>query len=423
MSELSRRDWMAWAAAAAGTLSFGEALAAAPKRDKKHGRGHAHHHKHWEVAGSSPDCLNGVARAKGLAFGSALGTGLKKAANIAALAQFRNKPSAYDDPQMRALFVQQCGILVPENELKWYMLRPGPDKFDFERADLLLNFSTRYKLAVRGHTLLWNRTQWMPDWVNKYDFGPNPAVKAEQMLRGHINTICKRYGERIFSYDVVNETIAPATGELEDSPFTRALGPAVIDIAFHAAREAAPHAQLVYNDYMGWSPGDATHRAGVLTLLERLKKDTVPVDALGIPALIGANGMGAATSPVGDADETEWRKFLDAVTQMGYDLIITEFDVNDRYVTGTIPERDRIVADYAKAYLDIALGYPQLRYMMAWGIVDKYSWLQNTSPRPDGLPKRPCPYDDAYKPKLLREAIVQAFNAAPARTPITLKSA
>ncbi len=420
MSRLSRRECMTLAAA--GAL-FAEGVFAAPNRDKKHGRGHAHHHKHWPVAGSTPDCLNGVARANNLAFGCALGAGLKKSANIAALKQFKDKASAFADPRMRALFVQQCGILVPENELKWYVVRRTPDKYDFTGADILMDFATRYKLAVRGHTLLWNRSVWMPEWVNKYDFGPNPATTAEKLMTGYIDTVCQRFGDRIFSYDVVNETISPTTGGYEDSPFTKALGPQVIDIAFHAARQAAPHAELVYNDYMGWAPKDATHRTGVLRLLERLKKDNVPVDCLGIQAHIGSNGMGAATSLIGDADETEWRKFLDEVTQMGYGLLLTEFDVNDKYVEGTIAQRDRVVADYAKAYLDIALSYPQLRYMMAWGLVDKYSWLQHTSPRPDGLPKRPCPYDDHYRPKPLREAIVKAFAAAPARTAITLKSA
>lgn len=422
MGHLSRRECITWAAAA-GVLGMERASAAPPKHEKKHGRGHTHHHRHLGKAGDDTDSLNGIAMTKGLFFGSSLGQGLKKSANIASLAEFKKKPSAFDDPQMRALFVDECGILVPENELKWYVAAREPGKYDFAPADTLMAFASRYKLAVRGHTLLWNRSVWLPEWVNKYDFGPGPVPRAEKLLKGYIDAVCKRYGDRIFSYDVVNETIAPATGEMEESPFTKAMGPDVIDFCFRAAREAAPHAELVYNDYMGWSSKDAAHRAGVLKLLERLKKNNVPVDCLGVQAHIGSNGMGAATSPIGDADEKEWRKFLDSVTAMGYGLVFTEFDVNDRYVTGSILERDRIIADYAKVYLDIALSYPQTRYLMAWGIQDKYSWLQNTAPRPDGLPKRPNPYDADYKPKLLREAMAQSLANAPARTPITLKTA
>jgi endo-1,4-beta-xylanase len=417
MTDLSRRAWMA---AAAG-LCIGEGLAA-PRRIKKHGRGHVHHHKHWAKAGTAPDSLNGIARARGLGFGSALGAKLKPPVGMTALQPFQGKRTvSFDDPRMRSLFAAQCGILVSENELKWYALRREPGRFDFSGADILVDFATRHRLAMRGHTLLWNRSRWMPPWVVNYDFGTNPATAAEKMLRDHIKTVCGRYGERIFSYDVINETIAPDTGDFDESPFTKVLGPNVVDICFHAAREFAPHAQLVYNDYMNWSEKSGIHRGAVLKLLDRIKKNNLPVDALGIQAHIGSDGMGSATGL--DTNLTEWRKFLDETTAMGLDLIITEFDVNDKSITGDIAARDRAVADYAKTYLDVTLSYPQLRYMMAWGIVDKYSWLQNTSPRPDGLPKRPTPYDDDFQPKPLRDAIAQAFAAAPVRPGMNMKSA
>lgn len=438
MSLLSRRDCLALGAA--GLLVEG-ALAEGPLREKKHGRGRVHHHVHYEVAGTNPDSLNGLAVAKGMAFGACLGTASKRAPKLPGRVPPKpikavpgklpaEKPPApkalsagFDDPQLRALFIAQCGILVPENELKWYTLRPNAKTFDFSRADLLMAFADQYRLAVRGHTLLWNRTRWSPEWLAKYNFGANPAKEAERLLTEHIKTVCRRYGDRIFSYDVVNETIAPATGEYEDAPFTKVLGPEVVDLAFHLAREAAPKAQLVYNDYMSWGTKDAAHRAGVLKLLERLKKNNVPVDALGIQAHIGSDGMGTATGPLGDADLAEWRKFLDAVAAMGLDLVITEFDVNDRSVSGTPAERDRAVADYAKAYLDIVLSYPQTRYVMAWGISDKYSWLQASSPRVDGLPKRVLPYDDKFQPKPLRTAMAQAFAAAPLRPLLPMKPA
>jgi len=418
MSALSRRECMTWAAAA-GSLGFGEAFGATIRHTKKHGRGHVHHHKHYEIAGSAPDSLNGVAHAKGMHFGSCLSTGLS---NAPGWKDTKSRASSFDDPRMRALFVAQCGMLVPENELKWYVLRPDPKKFDFRRADILVDFADKHKVPMRGHTLLWNRGRWMLDWVKNYDFGSNPATAAEKMLVDHIKTVCSRYGERIFAYDVINETIAPDTGELEDSPFTKYLGPNLVDICFHAAREYAPHAQLVYNDYMGWADKDATHRAGVLKLLERMKTSNLPIDALGVQSHIGSNAMGTATG-LSDVNMAEWRKFLDAVTAMGLDLVVTEFDINDRYVNGDIAERDRAVAEYGKTYLDVLLSYPQLRYIMAWGIVDKYSWLQSTSPRPDGLPKRPTPYDSDFQPKPLRQAIVQAFEAAPLRPELTMKPA
>ncbi|HUO99194.1 MAG TPA: endo-1,4-beta-xylanase [Rhizomicrobium sp.] len=420
MTKLSRRTLIA---AAAG-MSLDPALGTGIRRETKHGRGHTHHHKHEQAAGADPDSLNGAARAKGLMFGSALGASLKPPAGTEVPKPLRDvRIDSFGDPRMRALFTAQCGILVPVNELKWDAIRREPGKFDFTAADRLVDFAGKHGLSVRGQPLLWNRTRWMPPWVLTHDFGAQPAAAAEKMLREHIRTVTSRYSGRIFSYDVIDETIASDTGELEDSPFTKILGPDVIDICFHAAREYAPGTQLVYNDYMSWERSSAAHRAGVLRLIERMKQNNVPIDALGIQAHIGSNALGAAVGPLGDVDETEWRKFLDAVTGMGLDLVITEFDVNDRDIMGDAAARDQVIAGHARAFLDIALGYPQLRYVVAWGLVDKFSWLQRMPPRYDGQSRRPAPYDDNFEPKALRATIVQAFAAAPERPAMEVKPA
>jgi len=277
-----------------------------------------------------------------------------------------------------------------------------------------VGFAEHHGLAVRGHTLLWNAAKWFPAWVASHDFGARPAAEAERLLREHITTVCRRYGTRIFAWDVVNETIDPDTGKLRDTVFTKYLGPEAIDIAFHAAREAAPHAQLVYNDYMSWGPTNAVHRAGVLELLARLKTNGVSVDALGVQSHIGPGATDAGAF-FNAEDQRSWRSFLDSATAMGLDLVITEFDVGDQTMPADIAVRDRDVAALARDYFDLMLSYRQLRYVMAWGLVDRYSWLEDRWPRTDGLPKRPCPYDGNYQPKPLREAIADAFRAAPLR--------
>ncbi len=368
-------------------------------------------------AGTAPGSLNAIAGTKGLMFGSAIGLDSTKEGDALlppdVLARPRRAPS-FNDPKMRRLLAEQCGIVVHENELKWYVVRPDPNTFDFRRADTIVRWAGENGLKVRGHNLVWNAMRWTPRWVGTYDFGSRPATTAEKMLRDHISKVCKRYGKRIFSYDVINETLNPQTGEFEQTPFTKYLGNNVIDICFHAAKEAAPHAELVYNDFPMWGPNGA-HRNGILKLLDYMKKKNLPVDCLGIQAHIGWAGVGG---PGGDRDEKAWRKFLDDVTGMGYGLLITEFDINDKTAPTDIALRDKQVADLGRIYLDIMTGYPQLRYVMAWGLVDKYSWLQEFIPRADGKPQRCAPYDDNYRPKPLREAMAAAFAAAPARTPI-----
>ncbi|UAK26582.1 endo-1,4-beta-xylanase [Sphingomonas nostoxanthinifaciens] len=349
--------------------------------------------------------LDALARAKGMRFGTCLGAG-----------QAGTPTGGFADPAYLTLIAGQCGLIVPENEMKWGVLRPSADRFDFAPADRLVAWATQHGLGVRGHNLLWQNRRWTPAWLEAHDFGSAPRVAGERMLRAHVETVAKRYAGTVRSFDVVNEAIDEKTGAYRETNLSHAIGGTVetIALAFHTARAAAPHAQLVYNDYMSWDASSATHRAAVLTLLETLKAQNVPVDALGIQGHIGSNGAGAATTLGAQVDE--WRRFLDRVTATGLGLLVSEFDVNDKGLPADVAVRDRAVADLARSYLDVTLAYAQVDTLMCWGLGDRYSWLQTTSPRVDNLPKRPLPYDDALRAKPLRAAIAAALAAAPQRT-------
>lgn len=344
--------------------------------------------------------LNNLAKAKGMRFGSCISA--DAGGSIAA-------------PDYVRVVTAECGLLVPENEMKMQALRPWPDVFDFRRADRIMAFAGEFGLSVRGHNLLWHNTRWLPAWLNAYDFGSRPASAAEALLTTHVKTVCRHFGDAIACWDVVNETIDPATGGMRDTVLTRCLGDKVIDIVFHAARDALPSCKLVYNDYMEWERGNERHRAGVLKLLHRLRRDGVPVDALGLQSHIG--GDSDLTGAPGSPDPKAWQAFLQEVTGMGLDLLVTEFDVNDRSFPADPSLRDARAASYAKDYLDLTLSFPQVQDVLVWGMVDRYSWLNHRAPRADGLPKRPCPYDANDEPKPIRDAIAAAIAAAPQRSP------
>ncbi|KTF67383.1 endo-1,4-beta-xylanase [Sphingomonas sp. HT-1] len=350
--------------------------------------------------------LNTIAGQRGLRFGSAFAWSPPGA-----------DAGSFANPAYAALLQRDCGILVAENQMKWQAIRPSADGFDFSRFDAMLDWAEAHRMAMRGHTLLWHKSEYFPRWLNNHDFGAAPLREAERVLDTHVRTVCGRYGRRIGSYDVVNETVDEKTGDLRDTSLSRAFGGTVpmLDHAFRTARAAAPHAQLVYNDYMSWEPGNEKHRAGVLRLLEGFRKRDVPVDALGVQSHIEPKGDGTP-GEMSARQEKPWRAFLDTVTAMGYDLVITEFDVADQQLPGDFATRDRIVADYAGIYLDIMLGYPQLRDVLAWGMCDKYSWLNGFKPRRDGSMTRVAPYDARFRPKPLHDAIARQLMKARART-------
>jgi endo-1,4-beta-xylanase len=324
-----------------------------------------------------------------------------------------NSGGSIQNPDYTAIVRAECGVVVPENEMKWRWVRPGPNTFDFARFDEIVAWARTAGLAVRGHTLLWHRPRWFPDWLNTYDFGANPVAEAERLLTEHIRTVTERYRGDITSYDVVNEAIDHDTNGLIETSLSRAMGSAeaVLDLAFHTARDQLPTADLVYNDYMSWEPAHAAHRADVLRLLEGFRRRNVPVDTLGIQSHIEMYSIDPATG-LGPYQEREWRRFLDEAVAMGYKLLISEFDVKDKALPSDIAIRDARVADYSRRYFDVMLEYPQLGDVLAWGMVDRFSWLQGFAPRDDGLEVRGAPYDSAYAPKPLRAAIAESFAAA-----------
>src|SRR5690606_12323356 len=243
--------------------------------------------------------------------------------------------------------------------------------------------------------------------------GANPAQEAERLLTHHIRTVTERYRGVITSYDVVNEAIDHDTNGLMQTSMSRAMGSseAVLDLAFHAAREQLPAGELVYNDYMSWEPDHRAHCADVLRLLEGFRKRGVPVDALGIQSHIEVYSIDQA-SGLGPYDEAGWRRFLDEVVGMGYKLLITEFDVKDKALPGDIARRDAKEAEYARRYFDLMLEYEQLGDVLAWGMVDRFNWLQGFAPRDDRLEVRATPYGSDYRPKPLRHAIARSFAGA-----------
>lgn len=348
--------------------------------------------------------LNAAAQAKGMRFGSCF-----------AWSPAGADRGSFANPAYAALLERDCGILVPENEFKWQATRPDAKTFTVERFADMLAYAESKSLPVRGHTLLWHKTQRFPKWLNDYDFGAAPAKEAERILTQHVKTMCKLYGERLYSFDVVNETIDEQTGLQRESSLSRAYGgaDAMCDRAFHVARQYAPNAQLVYNDYMSWEGGEK-HRAGVLRLLEGFRKRGVPCDALGLQSHIWVSGDQSVAQQV-KGQEKGWRDFLDAVTGMGYKIEITELDINDKRLPTDTKARDAKIADYMRAYLDVTLSYRQLRDVLVWGMCDKYGWLNGFSPRADKTYQRATPYDDKFQPKPVYHAIRQAFEAAPAR--------
>ncbi|HWA68525.1 MAG TPA: endo-1,4-beta-xylanase [Rhizomicrobium sp.] len=320
--------------------------------------------------------LKAIAAAKGFVFGTAAASyELKDADFIPAL-------------------LRDAAQIVPEYEMKRDALEPRPGQYDFTALDALFGFARQNGLSLRGHPLVWWHSN--PPWLA-------PALAArrdEKLMTGHIETILRRYP--LASVDVVNEAIAEGGNGLRPSPWLTAFGPGYIDMAFHAARAAAPNTRLVYNDYgCEWASGDRT-RAAHLKLLDGLLARRVPVDALGLQGHLWAFGD--------RVDQKKLRDFLGAVQDRGLAILVTELDVDDTGGPMDIGSRDRAVADEARRFLDVVLDCPATQAVLTWNLSDRYvDPPENWKWKLLNWRYRKTLYDARMRRKPLWDALAQAF--------------
>ncbi len=162
----------------------------------------------------------------------------------------------------------------------------------------------------------------------------------------HIERVGGRYAGRMQSWDVVNEAIQVSDGlpgGFRNSPWQKVLGgegpiPAYIEVAFRTARRVDPKALLVYNDYgiEGEDDASAKKREAVMRLLREMQRRQVPLDALGVQSHLTAVNQDGSVPVYGAG----LMKMIAEARAMGLKVMVTELDVNDRYLAPAIGPRD-----------------------------------------------------------------------------------
>jgi endo-1,4-beta-xylanase len=310
--------------------------------------------------------------------------------------------SQMNRPDVANLLTEQCSILVSENDLKWRATQPEPDRYDFTRADAFMAFAESHKILARGHNLCWHEHN--PDWLEA-TVTPENAVS---LMRTHIQTVVSRYKGRIHSWDVVNEAIRPDhhnPHDMVNSLWLKNIGEDYVEIAFRAAAKADPSAPLTYNDYdmETDSPEQEQKRQSILAMLRRFHKKRVPIHAVGVQAHLRPQGKPLTWNGL--------NRFVKDVRKLKLQVYVTELDVDDQVFPGDTAERDRLVAEVYKSFVQNILRQKSVKALLTWCLSDRDSWLQGFRPRSDGLPQRPLPFDADLNAKpaffALRDALAK----------------
>jgi endo-1,4-beta-xylanase len=366
---LTRRAIVGPLAAGGAAAAFGaRALSPAMERD-----------------GPTGPALGTVASARGILYGSATST-----------FQLR-------DADFAGVLAREARILVAEYEMKRSTIQPQAGSYNFAPADALLRFANDHRMAMRGHTLVWHKSN--PPWLGDALQSP----RKEAFLTGYIETIAARYRGQMHSWDVVNEALAPGGGRsdgLRDTLWLKAFGPSYIDLAFHAARSADPGALLVYNDE-GCEGGFAEHerfRAVTLDFLEGAIARGVPIGAYGMQGHLQAFGP--------KIDQAKLREFLARLKALGLRILVTEHDVDDSGGTLDVAARDRAVADASRRFLDVVLDSDAALAVLTWGLSDRFLDFPGMRAAMMGYSPRTLPLDAALARKPMWQTMAGVFGSA-----------
>lgn len=297
------------------------------------------------------------------------------------------------EPVAAAIIADTFSMIADGNDLKFAQrLRPDPQSYDFSYGDNAVSWAEKHRLLFRGHCLVWWNA--LPDWFSSYVNADN----AKQVMTEHINKVVTHYAGRVYSWDVVNEAIHfdGRPDGLRRKPWVEFIGPEYVDLAFETAHAADPKARLVLNEcYIEHDTSSEIARRGAfLALATRLKKANVPINAIGVQGHLRGN------TPL---DKPGLIDFMKRIHDLGLEIMITEFDVDDVDVPG--PLIDQTVASKYGEFIDLVGPYVKVITF------EELSDDPNVPKRPDGLAHRPNLLDLEYQTTPAYSATVKALKA------------
>jgi endo-1,4-beta-xylanase len=293
---------------------------------------------------------------------------------------------------------REFNMVEPEDALKWEVIHPGPQSFDFSQGDQIVDFASRHDMKVRGHTLVWHQQN--PKWLTEGKF---TTVELARILENHIKTVVGHFRGKIFAWDVVNEAFDELhPGELRSTVWrdqpgiisseNNAAGYSYIERCFRWAHEADPQALLFYNEAEAEAVNPKSN--AIYAMVRDFRQRGVPIDGVGFQMHI----------PNLHADIASISANIGRFTALGVQVQITEMDIA-LSVDAEGNARSDDLERQADVYHEIASAcrsHPGCTAIQTWGFTDKYSWIGSHSKQTKGAALL---FDRNYQPKPAYEAL------------------
>jgi endo-1,4-beta-xylanase len=331
------------------------------------------------------------------------------------------RPAQLSEVAYASTLAREFNMLEPEDVLKWEVVHPEGEFFDFSQGDQIVDFAVRHGMKVRGHTLVWHQQN--PKWLTE---GKYASSELALILEKHIKAVVGHYRGKIFAWDVVNEAFdelqpgklrstiwrdqpgiglagnevassheprawsAPARSKLEARSPKRSYS--YIERCFRWTHEADPQALLFYNE-AGAEVVNPKSDA-IYAMVRDFRQRGVPIDGVGLQMHIEKLR----------ADVASVSANIKRFTALGVQVHITEMDVALPVDANGSPRPDDLQrqADIYREVATACLSHPGCTAIQTWGFTDKYSWIGWHSKKTQGAA---LPFDRNYGAKPAYDAL------------------
>ncbi|XP_057802308.1 endo-1,4-beta-xylanase 5-like [Salvia miltiorrhiza] len=229
---------------------------------------------------------------------------------------------------------------VFENELKWLYTEKTQGVVNYTVPDAMLAFAKKHRIALRGHTILWEARKFQPEWQKKL----SPDELREAVLK-RVKSVATKYKGQFIDWDVINENMHYA---LYSNVTNNG-----IDV-FRLLRQLDPRPIPFLNEFNVIEDCSIQSKANTWQYLQKI--DQLRKGGYGGPLGIGLQGHFQL-----EPNFPFIRASIDMLHATGSPIWITEFDVNIQ----SMPWMVR----YVEPLLHELHSHPYVNGIIIWGAV------------------------------------------------------
>jgi GH35 family endo-1,4-beta-xylanase len=288
---------------------------------------------------------------------------------------FRFGCNGFRYPEKGEPYARAFGELLDFATLPFYRAHTEPEegKRDFSKVEKILEWTGRSGIEVKGHPLVWFHRAGIPEWMKGRSYD-----EVASAHRGYIADAVARFGDRIKTWDVINE----AHDWANDFGYSADQLVEMTRLAADATREADAGAVRIVNSCCTWSEYVARGRSysgpigrparNVLAYVRDLIDAGVEFEVIGLQMYYPARDM------------FEIDRHLEMFCRLGKPVHITELGVSSSVeprARGDIktpsprywhirPWSESEQADWIEAYYTICYAKPEIEALTWWDFCD-----------------------------------------------------